>query len=65
MLTKEHTLHVWQCEHNCVHTRTRYTLASQPEHSSAFKNMSKVISEVVVCCYGACCCKEKANGLST
>lgn len=64
ILTKEHL-----CTHSIVNTtvftRARYMLPSWSEHGNAFKNMSKVISELTVCCYGACNCKEKANGLST
>lgn len=43
-------------EHHCTHStlstvvpaHARYVLASQPEHGKAFKNTSKVISELSV-----------------
>lgn len=64
VLTEEH-----HCTYSIVNTSVFIHAcsidASQPEHGNALKNMLKVISELTVCCYGACCCKEKANGLST
>lgn len=61
-LTKE-----YHCTHSTVNmvvsAHARYVLASQPEHGEAFKNMSKVISELSVAMVHAAAKKKLMGSL--